>query len=110
MLLDAMKIPEIRRLFDVKNSGACETMKGAEVTLSVSLFLALVHRRAVDSKDIALATAIENLRMPGVQAGINCLGNRGSQVSSEPFGAPRFDLYRIASKNDLLSPEWSLFL
>ena len=109
MLLDAKKIPEMRRLFDEENSGACKKLVGAEVTLSVSLFLALVHHCAVDSKDMALATEIENLRLPGVQAGISCLSNRGNQVSSEPFGAPRFDLYRIASKSDLLSPEWSLF-
>jgi hypothetical protein len=26
-----------------------------------------------------------------------------------PFGSPTFDLYRITSKSDLLSPLWSLF-
>jgi len=109
MLLDARKIPEICRLFETENSDACKKLKGADVTLSMALFLALTHRSAIDSKNTALASAIENLGLPGVQAGIDRLSNRGNQVSSEPFGAPKFDLYRITSKGDLLSPEWSLF-
>lgn len=109
MLLDARKIPEIGRLFEFENSDACKKLKGSNITLSMALFLALAHRSAIDSKNIALALAIESLDLPGVQAGIDRLSNRGSQISSEPFGAPIFDLYRITSKNDLLSPEWSLF-
>jgi hypothetical protein len=109
MFLDAKKVPEIGRLFEVENWDACKKLEGAEVSLSMALFLALTHRSALDSKNLALAQAIQNLNLPSVRSGIDCLGNSGVQVSREPFGAPKFDLYRISSKADLLSHEWSLF-
>jgi hypothetical protein len=109
MLLDAKKIPEIHRLFEEEDLNSFKKLKGAEVTLSMALFLALTYRSAINSRNVALAAAIKNLGLCGVQAGIDCLSNSHDQISPDPFGAPRFDLYRIASKNDLLSPEWSLF-
>ena len=48
MLLDAKKIPEIRRLFETENSDACKKLEGAEVTLSMALYLALAHRGAIN--------------------------------------------------------------
>jgi hypothetical protein len=109
MLLDANKIPELQRLLDSAQPDTFEKLRGAEVTLTVALFLALAHRSASDAGKADLARKIAHLCLPGVQRAIMCLENSGEQISREPFGSPDLDLYKIGSKQDLLSDEWSLF-
>jgi hypothetical protein len=53
-----------------------------------------------------LAQSILDLNLPGVAPATHCLQSASTQKSADPFGAPAFDLYRIASKADLLSHEW----
>ena len=109
MLLGAKNIPEIQRLFDSDAGGIYGKIGNAEITLSVLLYLALTHRSAKNAGNLKLAREIEKLQSPGLQSGIQCLERRENQISPEPFGSPTFDLYRINSKSDLLSHEWSLF-
>lgn len=109
MLLDAAKVPEIHRLLAAEKPEVVEKLRGAETTLTMSLALALEHRARLDSGQARMAAAIANLELPGVRGAIECLARRGPQLSAEPFGAPAFDLYRIGSRQDLLSDEWSLF-
>lgn len=109
MLLDSKRIPEIHRLLSSGKPDAIERLRGAEITLTVALFLALAHRSALNVGKVHLARRIAHLSLPGVERGIECLEDSGDQVTREPYGAPTLDLYRIASKQDLLSDEWSLF-
>jgi hypothetical protein len=109
MFLDAAKVPEIHRLLTSGRPETVEKLRGAEVSLTVTLFLALALHAARQSGDAALAELIAGLGFPGVAGAKRCLEYRGQRLSPDPFGAPPFDLYRIGSKQELLSPEWSLF-
>ena len=109
MLLDAAKVSEIHRLLATEEPKVVEKLRGAGITLTMSLALALEHRARLDSGQAEMAVAIASLELPGVRGAIECLAQRGPQLSAEPFGAPAFDLYRIGSRQDLLSDEWSLF-
>jgi len=108
MFLEAKKIPEIQRLLDGPPE-EIEKIRGAEISLTIALFMALAHRSAQDQANTKLAHRIAELDLPGVGEAIHRLEPSGTQLSREPFGSPSFDLYRIGSKQDLLSPEWSLF-
>ena len=109
MFLDSTRVPEINRLLLLGQPAAVDKLASAEISLTVSLFLALAHRTLALSGNVEMARAIARLNLPGVKRGIQCLEDDGPQLSAEPFGAPQFDLYRIGSKDDLLSDEWSLF-
>jgi len=109
MLLDSKNIPEIQRLIDSECADDIERIRGADVTLTVVLFLALSHHSLLDAGNADLARKVTQMDLPGVGGAVECLGCNGEQESAEPFGSPSFDLYRISSKNDLLSHEWTLF-
>lgn len=108
MFLRAKNIPEIHRLLTERPT-EIDNLRGAEISLAVALFLALAYRHAQHRGPKALAPRIASLNLPGVAQAIDRLEPARTQKSPDPFGAPSFDLYRIASKSDLLSPEWSLF-
>ena len=108
MFLEAKRIPEVRRLLDGPPR-EIEKIRGAEISLTIALFMALSHRSAQDRANTKLARSIAELDFPGVGEAIQRLEPSSTQLSREPFGSPCFDLYRIGSKHDLLSPEWSLF-
>lgn len=109
MFLDAPKVPEIHRLLESGRPAAVNKLANAQISLTVSLFLALSHHLLSRAGNVEMARAIAGLNLSGVERGIRCLELDGPQLSAEPFGAPSFDLYRIGSKADLLSDEWSLF-
>jgi hypothetical protein len=108
MFLESKNIPEIQRLLAGPPNGI-EKLRGAEISLTAALFLALAHRSALTQGNGHLARSISRLSLPGVTEAIRCVDPGGMQVSPQPFGAPPFDLYRISSKQDLLSHEWQLF-
>jgi hypothetical protein len=109
MFLESKHIPEIQRLLTSGAREGIERIQGSEMSLTVALFLGLVHRSLLGVGDFELAKRIAQLEIAEVQDAIECLGRKGSQICPVPFGAPSFDLYRIGSKQDLLSPEWTLF-
>ncbi len=108
MFLESKNIPEIQRLLAGPPNGI-ENIRGADISLTVALFLALAHRSAHSNGNGHLARSISHLSLPGVAEAIRRVEPGGTQVSPQPFGAPPFDLYRISSKQDLLSHEWQLF-
>src|SRR5690349_18344043 len=108
MFLVAKNVPELQRLLGGKASDI-EKIRGSEISVTVTLFLALAHRVALIHGDTELQGRIVRLGFPSVQTAIQRLNPAQRQISPEPFGAPSFDLYRIGSRDDLLSPEWGLF-
>jgi len=109
MFLDASKVPELNRLFSSGRYESVGKIHGAEISLTVSLFLSLLHRECRSTGKIELGRALSDSGLAGVERGIFCLDQNGEQFSPDPFGAPKFELYRIFSQADLLSEEWILF-
>lgn len=109
MLLSSKDIPDLQLLINDPNNGGIAKIKGADISLSVALFLAVTHRALWSARQTEAASSIARLGLPGVSLAINLLGRTTPQHFKEPFGAPPFDLYRIGSKDDLLSEEWMLF-
>lgn len=109
MFLDSKDIPDIQRLIEEPQNVSLANIKGADISLSVALFLALTHRTLWLSGNTRMASNITRLGLPGVSHAVNCLLATTNTRSKNPLGTPRFDLYRIASKQDLLSDEWVLF-
>lgn len=109
MFLESSHIPEIQRLINESHNGGIAKIMGADVSLSVALFLALTHRSMWLGGKTDEAASIARLGLPGVSRAINCLSNTKPAQSKQPFGAPAFDLYRVGSKQDLLSEQWMLF-
>ena len=105
MFLRSTTIPDIYRLI-TETPSDLRKLRGAELSLTAALFLALAHRHAQDTGATNLAQSILGLNLPGVAPATHCLQSASTQKSADPFGAPAFDLYRIASKADLLSHEW----
>jgi hypothetical protein len=93
MFLDAAKVPEIQRLLATDRPDTAAKLRGAEVSLTVALFLALAHRVFAQSGNRKMAGGIEQLNLAGVARAIKCLEHTGPQLSSDPFSAPLFDLY-----------------
>jgi hypothetical protein len=108
MFLASKNIPDIQRLLAGAPEGL-EKIRGAEASLAVALFMALAHRSAHNQGDLDLARRIGELGLPGVAPAIQRLEPASNQICPEPFGSPSLDFYRIGSKQDLLSQEWSLF-
>jgi hypothetical protein len=108
MFLRANNIPEIYRLL-AERPDELDNLSGAEVSLTVTLFLAIAHRHAEKRGAKDLARKIGELNLPGVAAAREKLEPTHAQRSPDSFGSPSFDLYRITSKDDLLSPQWPLF-
>ena len=109
MFLESKNIPELQRLLDQPNADAIDKIKRADVSLSIVLFLAVAHRTLWNSHQSQAASKIARLGLPGLSRAINCLANSSPYKCREPFGAPSFEVYRIGSKSDLLSAQWSLF-
>jgi hypothetical protein len=109
MFLESKHISDIQRIIEAGNDAGLEKLRGAEISLTSALFLALTSHSLGNSGKKQLAQKIAMLNLPGVADSIACLEQQASRLSSDPFGAPAFDLYRIGSKQDLISPEWTLF-
>jgi len=109
MLLDSQDIPDLQRLIQEPHKVGIAKTKGADVSLSVSLFLAVTHRTLWLEGKTSAAGSIARLGLPGVSAAINCLLATAPTPSRYPLGAPPFDLYRIGSKQDLRCDDWLLF-
>jgi hypothetical protein len=109
MILESKYISDLQRMIEAGNEAGLEKLRGAEISLTCALFLALAQNSLRISGKLPLAQKISQLNLPGVADSIACLEQRASHLSSDPFGAPSFDLYRISSKQDLISPEWTLF-
>jgi hypothetical protein len=108
MLLDAHRIPEIYRLLN-SNGASIDKIRGAQFSLSVALTLSVFHRSATISGNQTLAQKIEYIDPPYFSDAIARLSSTSEQFSPTPFGAPSSELYRVGSKQDLLSQEWVLF-
>jgi hypothetical protein len=108
MFLEAKRISDIQRLLDGKPE-EIERIRGTEISLSVALFLAVTHRALWLQGSVHISSRIARLGLPCVSRAINCLTDTQPYHCAEPFGAPPFDVYRISSKADLLSEQWSLF-
>lgn len=109
MFLESNHIPELQRLINQPHNGGIAKIRGADVSLSVALFLALTHRTLWLVGKADEAASIARLGLPGVSRAINCLSNTKPAQCKNPFGAHSFDLYRVGSREDLLSEQWSLF-
>lgn len=109
MFLDSRDIPDIQRLIQEPHNGGVAKIKDADISLSVALFLAVTHRALWLAGNTHAASSIARLGLPGVSHAINCLLATTPARSANPLGAPPFDLYRIASKQDLLRDDWLLF-
>src|SRR6266511_4649194 len=109
MFLESKHIPELQRLLEQPEAEGLTKIRGADVCLSVALFLAVTHHTLWSSRKSEAAGSIARLGLPGVSRSINCLADTKPHHCREPFGAPPFDLYRISSKADLLCEQWSLF-
>jgi hypothetical protein len=109
MFLDSKDIPDIQRLIQESRNGSAAKLKGADISLSVALFLAVTHRALWISGNSHEASSIAGLGLPGVSHAINRLLAATPHTSRNPLGAPPFDLYRISSRQDLLRDDWFLF-
>jgi hypothetical protein len=109
MFLDSKDIPDLQRLFDDAATGIFSKIDGADVSLSVALFLAVKHRSLWLAGNRVAAGNIARLGLPGVSRAINLLLASTVAPSRNPLGAPTFDLYRIQSKDDLRCDDWLLF-
>lgn len=109
MLLDATKVPDLCRVLTGDKPDNLEKVRGASITLTTAVSLALLHRQQLAVGENARAQLLEELRLPGVAGAIRLLGNNRRQNSAEPFGAPSFELYPIRSRADVTSEEWTLF-
>jgi len=109
MLLDAATVPDLMRLVSGDGFRALRKIEDAEISITSCLFLALAHQAsATDNKSFAKDFSIP-FHLAGLRQAVRCLSHDGPQISSKPFGAPAFDLYRICAEADLLSEEWILF-
>ncbi|MFZ5495488.1 MAG: hypothetical protein ACOZE5_09165 [Verrucomicrobiota bacterium] len=108
MLLDATKVSDLFRLLSSSQSNGLEKVRGASVSLTAAVSLALFHQRQL-STDGACAQLLEQLSLPGVGTAIRALAANVPTRSADPFGAPAFELYRIRSRADVASDEWTLF-
>lgn len=109
MFLESKDIPDLQRLIQEPQNGDIGKIKGADLSLSVAMFLAVTHRTLWISGRTSTASGIARLGLPGVSRAINCLLATTPTQSTDPLGAPSFDLYRINSKQDLQSADWLLF-
>lgn len=109
MLLESKDIPDLQLLIQERQNGGVAQIKGADVSLSVALFLAITHRALWLAGKTTAASSIARLGLPGVSRAINCLLAAAPTPSRNPLGTPPFDLYRIGSKQDLLCDDWLLF-
>jgi hypothetical protein len=110
MFLDYKSIPQLSHLLSQATSDNLRSLAGASSSLSASLYLGLAARESVARNPKSdLANKITALNLPFVNATFELLGASSPQVSQEPFGAPSFEIFRIGSKHDLLTKEWSLF-
>lgn len=109
MLLDATKVPDLCRVLTGDKPDGLEKVRGASVTLTTAVSLALLHRQQLTTGAAARAQLLGQLGLPGVAAAIRLLGTNGRPNSADPFGAPSFELYPIRSRADVSSEEWTLF-
>jgi hypothetical protein len=107
MFLTSKNIPELQRL--INEPGGIAKIKGKDISLSVAMFLAVTHRALWLAGKREAAAEIARLGLPGVASAIKCLTETTPTASAKPFGATTFDLYRIASKGDILSANWDMF-
>ena len=110
MFLESRNIPELQKLIDQPKADGIARIKGADVSLSVVLFLAVTHRALWVAGKTQEASRIAHLGLPGLSRAINCLGHTGPNYCPKPFGEPSFDLYRISSKDDVSNDAWLMFL
>jgi hypothetical protein len=108
MELDATKIPDLNRLVAGNNPTQFEKLRGSSVTLTAALFLGIASKRSADAGQSSTSEKLRELALPGVESVRERLG-RPNGISTDAFGAPAFELYRIGSEADLLSDEWSLY-
>ncbi len=109
MFLDSKNIPELQWLIQQPQNGGIEKIKGADISLSVALFLVVTHRALCLAGNSDAAGKIAHLGLPGVSLGINCISSSARTPCAEPFGAPSFELYRIGSRQDVGCESWILF-
>lgn len=109
MLLDATKVPDLCRVLTGEKPEGLEKVRGASVTLTTAVSLALLHRQQRTVGDVARARLLGQLGLPGVATAIRLLGTNDRLNSAEPFGAPNFELFPIRSRADVASEEWTLF-
>jgi hypothetical protein len=105
VLLDTPKISDLNRLLQSGDGATIDRLAGSGVTLTTAMFLGL-------SETVGLAdpsrSAIISL-LPGVGDVRACLQSATPQRTSDAFGAPLLDFYRISAAADVLSDEWPLF-
>ena len=87
MFLRSTTIPDIYRLI-TETPSDLRKLRGAELSLTAALFLALAHRHAQDTGATNLAQSILDLNLPGVAPATHCLQSASTQKSADPFGAP----------------------
>ena len=109
MFLDAAAIPDLMRLVTAESTQTLKKIDGVEISLTACLFLALACHNADAALQKSSNHGVVLPQVAGLKSAIRCLNRREPQISSKPFGAPSFDLYRISSRADLLSEEWILF-
>src|SRR5437773_5798919 len=109
MFLDSKDIPDLLRLIYEPQNGGIAKIKGADISLSVALFLAVTHRSLWLAGDANAASSIARLGLPGVSSAINLLLVTTTTSSRNRLGAPPIDLYRIGAKDDLRCDAWLLF-
>lgn len=109
MLLNASKVPDLCRVLTGDKPEGLEKVRGASVTLTTAVSLALLHRQQLTVGDGARARLLGQLGLPGVATAIRMLGANARPNSAEPFGAPSFELFPIRSRADVATEEWTLF-
>lgn len=109
MLLDATKVPELYQVLTSEKPGALEKVRGASVSLTTAVSLALFLRRHHALGDYTRADSLDGLGLPCVAAAKRVLDSNQRRISADPFGAPEFDLFPIRSRADVASDEWVLF-
>jgi hypothetical protein len=108
MFLEAKNVPEIQRLL-LESPNKLNKLRGADVSLTIPLFLSLKHRSALQQGNKTIAESISALGLPGLSEAISCLRPGPAATPAQPFGSPRFELYRLSCRNDLVCHQWQLY-
>ncbi len=109
MLIASKTIPEIQKALDSGRSVPADKQGRYSASLSALLYLAVAAHRGKQRGDCNTANFIAALGLARLQLVVDLLAADGRQKSDNAFGTYDFEVYRIGSRQDLLTDDWVYF-
>lgn len=109
MLIASNTIPDIQKALDLGKNVPAGKRGKCTASLSALLYLALTSHASRTNNDAKSASFLEALGVQKLPALVDLLAANGVQRADNPFGTYPFEAFRIGSKQDLLSEDWTHF-